>query len=102
MEKTEASAILGIAIEASASEVEEAYDKRMGEVRKRFDAARGMSVRAQCKREFAAIKEARDSLLTELGQIRPTQPMGAGAPVTEQFGEKPPVEEPLEEKPPVA
>jgi hypothetical protein len=41
MLKTEARAILGISGEASASKVEEVYRKRMGEIRRRLDAARG-------------------------------------------------------------
>jgi hypothetical protein len=57
--------VLGITIDASSSEVEETYEKRMGELRKRFDAERGMSMRAQCEREFAAIRVARDSSLAE-------------------------------------
>jgi outer membrane protein OmpA-like peptidoglycan-associated protein len=66
MEKTEACAILRIPTEASRSEVEAAFRKRMREVRARFDAARGMSLRMQYQREFAALRDAQDSLLSEL------------------------------------
>ena len=74
MEKTEACAILRVPIEASRSEVETAFRKRMREVRARFEAARGMSLRAQYQREFAAIRDAQDCLLSELveSQEEPT------------------------------
>src|ERR1700728_3868891 len=74
MKKTEACAILRISIEASRSEVEAAFRKRMREVRTRFDAARGMSLRAQDQREFAAIRDAQDFLLAEFSEIVPEQP----------------------------
>jgi serine/threonine protein kinase len=63
MEKIAARALLGIAGDASPSEVEEAYRKRASEVRERFKAARRSSMRTQCQREFDALEEARDSLL---------------------------------------
>src|ERR1700739_2195781 len=66
MEKTEACAILRIPTAASRSEVEAAFRQRMREVRARFDAARGMSLRMQYQREFAALRDAQDSLLSEL------------------------------------
>jgi serine/threonine protein kinase len=69
MEKTEACAILRIPIEASRSDVETAFRKRMREVRTRFDAARGMSLRARYQREFDAIRDAQDCLLGDFIEI---------------------------------
>jgi serine/threonine protein kinase len=74
MEKTEACAILRIPIEASRSDVETAFHKRMHEVRTRFDAARGMSLRARYQREFDAIRDAQDCLLGDFIEIVPEQP----------------------------
>jgi hypothetical protein len=66
MEKSEANALLGTTSNASAVEVEDAYRKRAGEVRKRFEAERDLSLRRQYRREFDALQEARDSLLSKL------------------------------------
>src|SRR4029077_5790609 len=74
MEKTEACTILRVPIEASRSEVETAFHTRTREVRARFDAARGMSLRAQYQREFAAICDAQDCLLSELVEKSREQP----------------------------
>jgi serine/threonine protein kinase len=85
MEKTEACAILRVPIEVSRIEVETAFRKRMREVRARFEAARGMSLRAQCQREFAAIRDAQDCLLSEsVASVR-----------EEPTFDEPPVYEPL-------
>jgi serine/threonine protein kinase len=66
MEKAEARTILRLGAEASASEVQEAYRKRIDEIRERL-AAPGQGMRAQYERELAAIGEARDCLLAESG-----------------------------------
>jgi hypothetical protein len=72
MERINALDLLKISESASAADVEEAFRKRIREVRKRFDAARerkNRSTREQCEREFDAIKEARRTLLTELTEL---------------------------------
>ena len=74
MERTKACALLGIPVEASRSEVEAAFRKRMREVRARFDAARGMSLRVQYQREFAALRDAQDCLLGELEESPRKEP----------------------------
>jgi hypothetical protein len=66
MEKVDARALLGITAGASETEIEAAYRQSVSGVRKRFETARGRDARARCKREFAALEEARDSLLSEL------------------------------------
>jgi outer membrane protein OmpA-like peptidoglycan-associated protein len=104
MEKAEARVILGIVMEASASEVEQAYRRRVGELRRRFEASRNRSLRAQYRREFAVIGEARQSLLfeseisengvTDSSQYQLAEEPGVAELVTEDPAvEKPAVEE---------
>ena len=109
MEKTEAYAILAISIESSRSEVESAFQNRTREVRARFLAARGMSMRAQYQREFVAIRDARDCLLTEFDESSRKHPKVDEPPVhvppsddprdTEPRLDQPEVDEPRAHKP---
>jgi serine/threonine protein kinase len=101
MENTEACAILRVPIEASRSEVETAFRKRMREVRARFDAARGMSLRAQYQREFAAIRDAQDCLLSELVSNLSDQPTSGEPQVPAPRVDEPTVQEAEVNAPPV-
>ena len=83
MEKTEACTILRVPIEASRSEVETTFGKRMREVRARFEAARGLSLRAQYQREFVAIRDAQDCLLSESVSNVREEPVSDETPVHE-------------------
>ena len=65
MEEVDARAVLGVSAEAPVSEIEAAYRKRVGELRKSFEAARDRRTRMQLERDFAELEEARDTLLTE-------------------------------------
>src|SRR5271166_1493905 len=100
MEKTEACAILGVPIEASRSEVETAFQKRMREVRARSAAARGASLRAQCQREVVVLRDAQDRLLRELGESLQKQPTIYALPVDEAQFREPSVDDPkFDERP---
>jgi serine/threonine protein kinase len=100
MEKTEACAILGVPIEASRSEVETAFQKRMREVRARSAAARGASLRAQCQREVVVLRDAQDRLLRELGESLQKQPTIYAPPVDEPQLREPSVDDPkFDERP---
>src|SRR5271167_4053952 len=71
MEKLEALTLLRVGEEASPAEIEEAYRKRLREVRKRFDAARERKdkrAQEECEREFDALKKAL-ALLKELREV---------------------------------
>jgi hypothetical protein len=72
MQKFDARTLLRISAAASPTDIEEAYRTRMREVRKRFETARerkNRSAREQCEREFAALKEARSTLLNETEEV---------------------------------
>src|SRR5271157_1310442 len=71
MEKLEALTLLQVGEDASPAEIQEAYRKRVREVRKRFDTAKERKdKRAQdeCEREFEALKKAL-TLLKELQEV---------------------------------
>src|ERR1700730_18799502 len=65
MEEVDARAVLGVSAETPLSEIEAAYRKRVGELRKSFEAARDRRTRMQLERDFAELEEAHDTLLTE-------------------------------------
>ena len=66
VEETDARAVLGVTANLSEMEIEAAYRRRASEVRKRFDDARDNATRTKCRRERAAIEEARHTLLRVL------------------------------------
>jgi hypothetical protein len=66
VEENDARAVLGVAANPTEIEIEAAYRRRADEVRKRFDAAKENSTRMKCRRERAAIEEARTTLLRTL------------------------------------
>jgi serine/threonine protein kinase len=65
MEEVDARAILAVGIEASVPDIEAAYRERVSEVRKRFEKAIDRRARAQLEREFEALEDALNSLLSK-------------------------------------
>src|SRR5215469_13133040 len=63
MQKAEALAILGLAGEASAKEIEEAYLKRSRDLRWRLRIATTADVRSRCERDVWKVEQARRCLV---------------------------------------
>lgn len=106
MEKAEACAILRVPIEASRSDIEIAFRTRMREVRALSEAARELSLRAQYRREMAAIRNAQHFLVRESVVNPGKDPAVDEPPVSGPKPDEPPspdriLEEPRDDKPEV-